>query len=120
MSDKTQTPINLKLLAEVIHVYSVSHATQSNQNVHITFREEEDDNSSWFDLSIYEAIHLYKVWAKDKGYNVLSDYFGAYVTKLPKQSVNDCDFSSILENSEPKNIRLVCEELYDILKAENV
>ena len=111
--------INKKLLAEVLHVYSVSHATQNGSELHITLRDEEEDNSSWFDLSIFEAIHLYKAWAKEKGYNVLSDSIGAYVTKLPKQSVNNCDFSSTEDDGEPRNIRLVCEKIYELLQEEN-
>ena len=104
--------INLKLLAEVLGVYSVSHATQDKSNLHITYRAEEDDNSSWFDANIYEIQHLYKLWAETQGYIILSDLDGAYATQLPKKSVNDCDFS-ILDDSEVKAVRLACETIYD-------
>ena len=107
--------INLPLLAEILGVYSVSHATQDKSNLHITYRETEEDNSSFFDGNIYEIQHLYKTWARANGYNVLSDSFGAYVTVLPKKSVNDCDFS-FLDASEIKAVRLACEKIYEIVK----
>ena len=118
MTDKhTDKSINLKLLAEVLQVHSISHTTQMNEVLNVTYRDTEDDNSSWFDLDIYALGYLYKHWAKDKGYNILSDTFGAYVTKLPKQSINDCDFS-ILHESEIKAVRLVTEELYEKIKED--
>jgi len=110
-----KTTVNLELLAKVLGVYSVSHATQSGAVLHITYRESEDDNSGWFDANTYEIQHLYKLWAETQGYNVLSDTTGAYVTKLPKKSINDCDFS-YLDKSEIKAVRLVCEKIYEIVK----
>ena len=112
-----KTEINLKLLALVMGVYSVSHATIAGVSLNVTYRETEDDNSSWSELSIFELQHAYKIWARANGYNVLSDTFGAYVTILPKKSVNDCDFS-VLDASEIKAVRLACENIYKI-KEEN-
>lgn len=106
--------IDKKLLADVIRVYSVSHANQTNNNIHITFRETEDDNSQFFDLNIHELIHLYKLWAYEKGFRIASslikddtdvDTYTAW--DLDRHWLEQCGTSEI------KCIREVCEDIFN-------
>ncbi len=109
---KNKNNINLELLAEVLHVYSVSNATHIGRDLHITFRDEKDDNSSWLDANIHELGYLYKDWAKKKGYSIASVHNDG---KYQAWDIDDVNLTAEDNNGEPKAIRLVCEEIYDIL-----
>ena len=109
--------INKKLLAEVLHAYSVSHATQNGSELHITFRDKEEDNSSWVDLNIHELVYLYKKWAFDKGRQIAT-------VQTSENSFKAWDINSnilyVNDTSEAKAIRLLCEELYEIFEKGKV
>ncbi len=109
--------INLELLAKVIGAYSISHAKQTEEGLNITYREHEEDSSSWDVLDVFMLAFLYKDWVLHNLNLELvswtSKQEGGYcVSYEPSSSFDDFE-DSITASNEIRAIRLMAEIMYE-------
>ena len=108
-----ESKTSLEFLAKVLKVFSVSNVTQVEEEIHITFRQYEDDDiSSWFDINSHQLASHYKMWAIELGYEVNSGLINVH-KGYAEISKDDMTLFTPFGDSEPRAIKIACEFVYE-------
>ena len=107
-----ESKTNLELLAKVLKVFSVGNVTQVGSTVRVTYRQNEEDNTSWYQINVHDLAHEYKLWAIELGYEVNSGLINVH-KGYAEISKDDMTLFAPFGDSEPRAVKIACEFVYE-------